>query len=65
MERLKSKVAKKIHADLVLVLSPHPDDDALGCGGLLIRLSHGGAHIKCLYIYDGASGNKEDRKSVV
>lgn len=64
MERLKSKVVKKIHADRVLVLSPHPDDDVLGCGGLLLILADSGSHIKCLYIYDGASGNRAGERDV-
>jgi LmbE family N-acetylglucosaminyl deacetylase len=47
-----------------LVLSPHPDDDVLGCGGLLTILADSGSHIKCLYIYDGASGNRTGKRDV-
>ncbi|OGD61908.1 hypothetical protein A2215_02105 [Candidatus Berkelbacteria bacterium RIFOXYA2_FULL_43_10] len=64
MERIKSKVVKKIHADRVLVLSPHPDDDVLGCGGLLSMLANSGSHIKSLYIFDGASGNRAGKRDI-
>ncbi len=33
-----------------LFLSPHPDDVALSCGGLLYRLAQGGAHVRVLTV---------------
>jgi LmbE family N-acetylglucosaminyl deacetylase len=41
----------------VLVLSPHPDDDAIGCGGTLARLAASGCKITVLYLTDGARGD--------
>ncbi|MGC4891493.1 PIG-L deacetylase family protein [Micromonospora sp. DT227] len=34
----------------VLVVSPHADDEVLGCGGLLARLADAGAEVHVLYL---------------
>lgn len=41
----------------VLVLSPHPDDDIIGCGGTLYRYHQMGAEIAVIYMTDGRKGN--------
>jgi LmbE family N-acetylglucosaminyl deacetylase len=33
-----------------LVVSPHPDDDAIGCGGTIIKLTDEGAEVKVVYL---------------
>jgi N-acetylglucosamine malate deacetylase 1 len=33
-----------------LVLSPHPDDDAVGCGGTIIKLLEAGAEVRVVYL---------------
>lgn len=33
-----------------LVLSPHPDDDAVGCGGTIIKLLDSGAEVRVVYL---------------
>lgn len=49
-KRLKPPSAKRI-----LVLSPHPDDESIGCGGFL--LAHAGiASIKIVNVYNGDGG---------
>lgn len=53
----------RVVADKVLVLSPHPDDDALGCGGLLSALSDGGSKIKVIYFSDGSRGTRSGKVS--
>lgn len=50
-----------VSADRVLVLSPHPDDDALGCGGLLASLSESGSKIKVIYFSDGSRGTRDGK----
>tara|TARA_B100000586_G_scaffold78931_1_gene55558 strand:- start:765 stop:1571 length:807 start_codon:yes stop_codon:yes gene_type:complete len=44
----------------ILVISPHPDDETLGCGGLLIQASKNDCniHILCL-----SSGSKDESKT--
>ncbi|HZP42105.1 MAG TPA: PIG-L family deacetylase [Candidatus Binatia bacterium] len=39
----------------VLVIAPHPDDETLGCGGLLARAAAHGAAIRVLVVTDGES----------
>ncbi|MCX6812344.1 MAG: PIG-L family deacetylase [Candidatus Berkelbacteria bacterium] len=63
-EVLKTRVISQVRADRVLVLSPHPDDDALGCGGILKMLSDNGAKIKVIYFSDGSQGNRENKSDV-
>jgi LmbE family N-acetylglucosaminyl deacetylase len=38
------------HFDRVLVVSPHADDEVLGCGGLLAALSDAGSDVRVLYL---------------
>lgn len=42
----------------VVVLSPHPDDDILGCGGALHNMHLNGAKIMAIYFTDGRYGSK-------
>jgi len=41
----------------VLVLSPHPDDDIIGCGGTIYKYHLKGAEITSVYMTDGRKGN--------
>lgn len=40
----------------ILILSPHPDDETLGCGGTLKLLSESGAQIDVLFMTRGELG---------
>jgi LmbE family N-acetylglucosaminyl deacetylase/GT2 family glycosyltransferase len=44
----------------VLVCAPHPDDEVLGCGGLVATLAALGAHVRVLVVSDGARGGSGD-----
>ena len=37
-----------------LVLAPHPDDESLGCGGLIAQAASSGAEVHILIVTDGA-----------
>lgn len=52
MERVGGLDEKK-----VLLLSPHPDDDIIGCGGTLQNYRARGAEITSVYMTDGRKGN--------
>lgn len=45
-----------INADKILVLSPHHDDEILGCGGTLLRYMEKSARISVIYFTDGRYG---------
>ncbi len=61
-QNIKVKVIRSLHADRVLVLSPHPDDDVFGCGALLSHLVAHHAKLKVLYFCAGALGNNQGEK---
>jgi N-acetylglucosamine malate deacetylase 1 len=46
-------------APQVLVLAPHMDDEALGCGGILRLHALAGATITVVYMTDGRKGNPD------
>lgn len=43
--------------DYILIVSPHPDDESIGCGGLILTY---GAQIEILLITDGRTAHGED-----
>ncbi len=61
-QAMKAKVIQSVRASRVLLLSPHPDDDVLGCGGLLAHLSKEGAKIRVVYFDDGARGSESGKR---
>lgn len=50
------EIEGKLPAGKVLVLSPHPDDDVLGCGGTIKRLCQNGSQVKTVVLTDGRLG---------
>ena len=40
-----------------LVIAPHPDDDALGCAGRMMRKHRAGARLHVVYLTDGAGSH--------
>ncbi|HEX2162873.1 MAG TPA: PIG-L family deacetylase, partial [Thermoanaerobaculia bacterium] len=45
--------AETVAAASVLVVAPHPDDEVLGCGGLLVGLVERGAAVRVVFLTDG------------
>lgn len=39
-----------------LVLAPHPDDESIGCGGLIKAVTNSGGRVDVLYMTDGGAG---------
>jgi LmbE family N-acetylglucosaminyl deacetylase len=45
----------------VLVIAPHPDDEALGCGGLIAKLAERGARFHFVFVTDGGASHPNSR----
>jgi LmbE family N-acetylglucosaminyl deacetylase len=46
----------------LVVVAPHPDDDAIGCGGTLARSVANGAHVLVVYVTDGAASHPNSKR---
>lgn len=60
-------VIDKPKGSRVLVLSPHPDDDVIGCGGTLYKHRLAGNEVTVAYLTDGRKGSPAptDEESLV
>ena len=54
---LRSKPLRLLEFQRVLVVAPHPDDEALGCGGTLALLAQSGLAVHVLFITDGGASH--------
>lgn len=67
MRRLLESLARDCTADLTgrrtLVLSPHPDDEVLGCGGLIASKVHLETPVWIAYLTDGRNGLSDPKEA--
>ena len=56
-KRLQLLAAKRI-----LVVAPHPDDESLGCGGLIAKLAAAGRLFHTLFVTDGGASHSASFK---
>ena len=49
----------------VLVIAAHPDDEVLGCGATLYKLSKKKYKIKVIFLSDGESSRKINNKKII
>jgi LmbE family N-acetylglucosaminyl deacetylase len=54
---VESLTVEEPEAKRALVLSPHPDDDVIGCGGTIAKLVAHGCEVTVLYLTDGRKGD--------
>ena len=47
----------------ILIISAHPDDEILGCGGLIARIKKTNK-IQIVFLTDGVSSRKKDKKNI-
>lgn len=50
-----------LRARRVLVIAPHPDDEALGCGGLIAMLRGDGRTVSVVFVTDGGASHPGSR----
>jgi LmbE family N-acetylglucosaminyl deacetylase len=50
--------ASAAHLGRTLVLAPHPDDETIGCGGLLALLGRAGAAVRVVLLSDGTASHR-------
>ncbi len=53
--------AELLGARSVLVIAPHPDDESLGCGGLIAALADRGADLGVVFVTDGGASHPRSR----
>ncbi len=46
--------------DKVCIIAPHPDDETLGCGGVIKKMLNKGIQVELILVTDGSSGGKAD-----
>jgi LmbE family N-acetylglucosaminyl deacetylase len=56
MEALATDVTATIAGRRCLVLAPHPDDEVLGCGGMIARKVRHGDQVSVAFLTDGRHG---------
>lgn len=56
-KNLRNNSYESLNEKNILVLSPHPDDDVIGCGSTLHRYHKNGAVITVIYMTDGRQGH--------
>jgi LmbE family N-acetylglucosaminyl deacetylase len=49
-------------AKRIAVVAPHPDDDAIGCGGTLARAAAQGAEVAVIYVTDGSASHPNSER---
>lgn len=47
----------------ILIIAAHPDDEILGCGGIIIKYKEFGSTIKVLFLGEGSTCRYENNKS--
>jgi LmbE family N-acetylglucosaminyl deacetylase len=46
----------------ILVIAPHPDDETLGCGGLIAQASRAGIEVHTMFVTDGSASHPRSRR---
>ena len=57
------ETSKSIKNKKILIIAAHPDDEILGCGGIIAKLKKNN-QIQVLFLTDGVSARKNGKKSI-
>lgn len=57
--------ASDLRGERLFVLAPHPDDEVIGCGGLVALHAQGDRSVRVVIVTDGAAGVAEGSQSAV
>jgi LmbE family N-acetylglucosaminyl deacetylase len=55
---------KPIDAQTILILAPHPDDEVMGCGGIMSIYNKRNVQIHIIYLTDGRYGISQDETEI-
>jgi len=59
---LHPEFSGKLNGSRILILSPHPDDEVIGCAGAIIKCVESQGEVKVMHFTDGSGGFPEDFK---
>jgi len=54
--QLKVKPIDDLSGKKILILAPHPDDETIGCGGLIVKAKKSGSDVRVVFLTDGSAG---------
>jgi LmbE family N-acetylglucosaminyl deacetylase len=60
-----SKIEKKEEYRNIIIVAPHPDDEVLGAGGIIISNIKKGVDVAIVFLTDGENSNEDIKKEVV
>lgn len=52
----------ELAAQRILVIAPHPDDESLGCGGVIAGLVAGGRRTHTIFVTDGGASHRKSER---
>ena len=64
-QRLAKKMEMFNSGTSILIVAAHPDDESLGMGGTIPKLSKLGCKIRVLFLSDGVSSRDFERESLI
>ena len=66
-EPTSPRLASCPDGDRLLVFAPHPDDEIIGCGGVLLNAIEAGRDVQVVYVTDGTTPklHGDERRRVV
>ena len=57
-----AEIERVLSSKKILVVAPHPDDESLGCGGLIAKLAASGSAFCVLFVTDGGASHRTRRR---